>query len=86
MSKPAQKPTTEKCFTIVVDGKKYGPFLDRHRAKVLRLEHLHGIEIDTIWLSTGWVDFSPPPPPRSKKDRSLPLLEGTGFVPVSRGW
>lgn len=74
-------------FTVTVDNKVFGPFLWKYRKheKILSIEHLSGVQLSKpITLETGWKPFVPPKPPRAKRDRSTPLLEGIGFVPVSR--
>lgn len=85
--------TTQKCFTITVDGKKYGPFLWQYREheKIKSIERLAGISLSTPIYRAKWKPFAPPGPPRAKRDRSTPLLDGVGFVPASKdatvlGW
>lgn len=73
----------KQCFTISVDGKVYGPFLHDHRPKVSKLENLKGMIIANVWTDK-WVEFTPPPAKRVPKDRTTPLLDGIGFLPVPR--
>ena len=51
----------EKGFYLNVDGHRYGPFLDKHLPKVSRLKILKGIMVETVWLTSGWLSFTPPP-------------------------
>jgi len=83
--KTTKKDKQEKprlCFKVTVDGKTWGPFLDKHRHQYKRLEHKAGVVIKNLWLAAGWVE--PPPAPIAKKDKSLPLLEGVGFIAVPK--
>ena len=74
---------TEHCFTLEVDGQKYGPFLQKYRAQIKSLEHLKGVAVEDVWLERGWVKYEAQPP-RARKDKSTPLLEGIGFIPVRK--
>ncbi len=76
-------PKTEHCFTLEVDGQQYGPFLHKFRVQIASLEHLKGVVVADVWLTSGWVKYEPPPK-MTRKDRSTPLLEGIGFVPMKR--
>ncbi|HBA72226.1 MAG TPA: hypothetical protein DCZ63_08580 [Geobacter sp.] len=75
-----------KHFFIIVDGKKYGPYLDERRKEFSSLEHKRGVEILTMWLKP----VPSPPKPRKTKQQHPSLLEEVGFVPQSKqkawGW
>lgn len=45
----------EKCFTITIDGKKYGPYLDMYRSRFSKVEHLKGVLVHDVWIESGWV-------------------------------
>jgi hypothetical protein len=71
-------------FFLSVDGKKYGPFLEKHRAQYKDLHHRSGVTFTDVWLESGWVE-STPTPKKPAKDKTCPLLEGIGFIPIVRG-
>lgn len=78
------KPLQQKCFTVTVDGKKYGPFLSKYRPNISKIEHLAGVTVDDVWLFTGWLQFEQPKPVRTKRDKTTPLFDGLDFVAVPR--
>lgn len=74
----------EECFIVTVDGKKHGPFLAKYRDQYKGIEHLSGIEIKTVWLQSGWVEFAKPVIKRQKKEARTPFLDAMGYVPKGR--
>lgn len=77
----------ERCFTITIDNKKFGPYLHefRNNPEIVRIEHLKGISVeDTIYLESGWLPYGPEATIRAKRDKYTPLLDGIDFTPVKR--
>lgn len=53
--------TTVKCFTITVDGKKYGLFADEHRSKIAYLANSAGYQLKQCGSrKVGWFSVRPP--------------------------
>lgn len=77
------KQMTQHCFRLFVDGKLVGTFLDRERKSFASLAQMKGVELRSCWLYNGWTR-KPSKTIREIKDKTSPLLDGIGFIPVAR--
>jgi len=74
----------KKCFTITVDSKVFGPYLDSYRYRVAYMENKLGATFNTVWLTNGWLPWMKKPKERVVIDNTTPLLDGLDFIPVPK--
>ena len=71
----------KKCFTITIDGKAFGPYLDRYRYRVAYMENKLGATFQTMFL-TEWEPWMKAAKTREKIDNSTPAAGRYRFSPV----
>lgn len=83
--KDAKKPQQRQTgFFLFVDGREYGPFLEKHRSEFSDLKHKKGVSFTAAAGRLEWV--TPPQKEKHPKKESGVLFDMEPYSTTRKGW